>query len=122
MRGLDPIGQRRIDGDAAVGGEIDEALRKIAVVGGKRRADFALGDVLIEASTKRLVGDGDWIVRDWPSSYASTPPRMAKIAATAKTATPARANSGCCAPRMILTCRPRISVAPFRRTVSGDEA
>jgi hypothetical protein len=63
LRGLNPIGQPRIDGDAAVGGEINEALRKIAVVGRKRCADFALGNVLIEASAKRLVGDRDWIVR-----------------------------------------------------------
>jgi hypothetical protein len=42
---------------------------------------------------------------------------MAKIAPAAKTATPARANSGCCATRMILTCRPRIFVAPYRAHV-----
>src|SRR5579863_6958011 len=46
---------------------------------------------------------------------------MAKIAAAAKTATPAKAKSGCCAMRMILTCFPRTSVASLRRTVFKDE-
>src|ERR1700728_2050624 len=63
LHGLDAIGQRRIDGQAAVGGEINETLRKIAVVGREGCADFALGNVLVEASAKRLVGDSDWIVR-----------------------------------------------------------
>src|ERR1700729_4640846 len=61
--GLDAIGQRRIDRDAAVGGEINETLSKIAVVSGKGRADFALGNVPVKASAQRLVGDGDWILR-----------------------------------------------------------
>src|ERR1700733_7841945 len=61
LRGLDPLGQRRVDGDAAVGGEFNKAARKIAVVGRKGCADFSLCDVLVEASAERLVGDGDRI-------------------------------------------------------------
>ena len=64
MRGLDPIGQRRIDGDAAVRRKFDEALRKIAIVGGKRRTDLTFGDFLIEAAIKRPIGDCGGVVGD----------------------------------------------------------
>ena len=44
LRLLDLIGQRRIDGDAAIGSKLDKALRQVIVARGKRRADFALRD------------------------------------------------------------------------------
>src|SRR5579863_4831710 len=62
-RGFDAIGQRRIDGDPAVGREFSETLREIAIVRGKGGTDFALGNVLVKAAAQRAVGDGDRIVR-----------------------------------------------------------
>ena len=62
-RFLDPAGEQRIDGDAAIGGEIKKALRQIDIAGGERGADFALGDALIEGDAlERPVAHRDRIV------------------------------------------------------------
>ena len=58
----DVFGQRRVDRYGAVGRKLDKALGEIDIVGGKRRADLALGDIAIEASRQRLVGDLDRIL------------------------------------------------------------
>ena len=57
--------QLRIDGDAAIGREIEKALREIDVICGKRLADFALGNGLTEhavegpvAHLRRIIGGG----------------------------------------------------------------
>ena len=54
----------------ARGGEIDEALREVAVVGGQRRGDLALGhrgvEFLVERArgdARRIVGDRDRVLR-----------------------------------------------------------
>ena len=39
-----PAASAGVDGDAALGGEIDEAVGEIGVVGRERRLDLALGD------------------------------------------------------------------------------
>ncbi|HWX83869.1 MAG TPA: hypothetical protein VNZ48_09750 [Xanthobacteraceae bacterium] len=56
------IGQSRIEGDTAIGRKLDKALRQIIVAGGKRRADFALGDAPVEDAIERPVADLDRIV------------------------------------------------------------
>ena len=45
-----------------VGGKVDEALRQIRIMGGKRRLDLALRDVRIESSVERVIGDPRRIV------------------------------------------------------------
>ena len=66
LRLLDLTGQRRIDGDAAIGGKLDKALRQIRIARGKRRADFALGDVSAENAIQRPIADLDRVIHGEP--------------------------------------------------------
>src|SRR5262249_38328204 len=38
------VGERRVDGDLALGRKVEEALRQVEIAGGERRTDFALRD------------------------------------------------------------------------------
>ena len=60
---IDFVAERRIDLHRTVGGERNEALRKVDIVGGKRAANLALGNAAIEGPVERLIGDLDRIVR-----------------------------------------------------------
>ncbi len=52
----------RIDRHVTVGGKVDEALREIRIMGGKRRLDLALRDRRIESSVERMIGNPRRIV------------------------------------------------------------
>ena len=60
---LDLGGQGRIDGEIAIGGKRDEALRQIEIAGRQRRADVALRNIAIEGAVERPIADFDRIVR-----------------------------------------------------------
>ena len=59
---LDLVGQRRIDLDAALGRQIEKALREIDVAGRQRSADFMLRNALGKDVIERPVADRHRIV------------------------------------------------------------
>ena len=65
LRLLDLVAERRIDGDGAIGGELDKTLRQIEVARGKGGADLAVGGGAIENIGKRPVADLRGIGRDF---------------------------------------------------------
>ena len=60
------VGQRRIDGDAAIGSKLDKTLRQIVVAGCKRPTDFALRDIPVENAIERPIADLDRIIHGEP--------------------------------------------------------
>ncbi len=62
VRVLDLGGQGRIDGDAAIGGKRDKALREIAIARCQRGADLPFRDVTIERAIERPIADLDRVI------------------------------------------------------------
>ncbi len=62
-RRFDGVGQCRIDGDAAVGRQLDKTLRELGISGGERGADLALRNVTAKNAIEGLIGDLDRVGR-----------------------------------------------------------